>query len=113
MGQIVEHYVLLANKALAKKERIKADRYIARGLSMQPDNSKLLALKEGLQVASASTDAPIISLGLDEDAASQVEGTREGINNIFTRLKAFFDSHAKARSEVLATNQQTSSSLYE
>jgi len=113
MGQIVEQYVLLANKALAKQKRIMADRYIARGLSIQPDNSKLLALKEGLQVASESSDVPVTSLVLGDGAASQGEGSRKGMNNLFTRLKAFFDSHAKARSEVLATNQQTSASLYE
>jgi type II secretory pathway predicted ATPase ExeA len=113
MEQIVEQYVLLANKALAKQKRIMADRYIARGLSIQPDNSKLLALKEVMQVASESSDVPVTSLVLEDGAASQGEGTRKGMNNLFTRLKAFFDSHAKVRSEILATNQQTSSSLYE
>jgi len=113
MEQIVEQYVLLANKALGKQKKIMADRYIARGLSIQPDNSKLLALKEGLQVASESSDVPVTSLVLEDSAASQGEDARKGADNFFTRLKAFFASNTKDRSEVLATNQQTSSSLYE
>jgi len=113
ISQIVEHYVLLTNKALAKQDRMAADRYIARGLSIEPDNGELLALKEELQVASDSTDVPIIRLGLEDNAASQVEDTRKRTGNFFTLIKAFFASNTKAHPEVLATNQKTSSYLYE
>ena len=113
IGKIVEHYVLLTNKALAQRERIKADRYIARGLSIQPDNSELLALKEGLQVVSNSSEVPAIGLEFEDDAASQVEETHKRTDNFFMRIKAFFVSNTKTPLEVLATNQETSPSLYE
>ena len=111
IGKIVEHYVLLANKALAKRERIKADRYIARGLSIKPDNTELLALKEGLQVASDTPD--VASLELEDAAASQVEDPRKRTDSFFARVMTFFASHNKPRLEVMAVNENTSSSLYE
>lgn len=104
--QIVARYVLLTNKAFAQRERMKANRYIARGLSLQPDNSELLALKNELQVASDSR-------GLEGDARSQVEDPRKRTDNVFILIKSFFANNSKARPEVLVPYQKTSSYLYE
>ncbi len=103
LRQIAERYVLLANKALRKKDRIMADRYIARGLSLQPDNSKLLALKEGL-------NEPLISLADDSDETPPVvEDDGHKVSSFFSRFKTYLSGADQERPEILATNQATSS----
>ena len=106
LGQITERYVSLANKALRKKDRVMADRYIARGLSLQPDNSKLLALKEGL-------NEPVISLADESDDRPAKKDDWQKISDFFSQVKTFLSSDDQERPEILATYQATSSYLRE
>ena len=107
LGQITERYVLLANKALGKKDRVMADRYIARGLSLQPDHSQLLALKEDLypQVISHAEES--------EEMPAQQQGDWQKISDFFSQVKTFLSSDDQERPEILATYQATSSYLRE
>ena len=106
LGLIAERYVLLANKALRKKDRVMADRFIARGLSLQPDNSKLLALKEGL-------NEPVISLADESDDRPAKKDDWQKISDFFSQVKTFLSSDDQERPEILATYQATSSYLRE
>ena len=106
LGLIAERYVLLVNKALRKKDRVMADRYIARGLSLQPDNSKLLALKEGL-------NEPVISLADESDNAPAKKDDWQKISDFFSQVKTFLSSDDQERPEILATYQATSSYIRE
>lgn len=81
--QIVERYVLLTNRAVEKQDEINADRYISRGLSLQPDNSELLALRERSRV-------PIVSLGVEEGETPQQQDSGKKVGKFFSRIKAFF-----------------------
>jgi type II secretory pathway predicted ATPase ExeA len=106
LGLIAERYVLLANKALRKKDRVMADRFIARGLSLQPDNSKLLTLKEGL-------NEPVISLADESDDRPAKKDDWQKISDFFSQVKTFLSSDDQERPEILATYQATSSYLRE
>ena len=46
--EIVELYVVLTRKAVNRRDNDRAGRYIDRGLSIQPGNRELLALKKGI-----------------------------------------------------------------
>ena len=84
-----------------------ADRYIARGLSLQPDHSQLLALKEDLnpQVISHAEES--------DEMPAQQQGDWQKISDFFSQVKTFLSSDDQERPEILATYQATSSYLRE
>ena len=104
--QISERYVLLTNRALQQKDRIMADRYIERGLSLNPDNLELQAMKEGLLES-------VISVGEDQEEKPVVKGDSRNAGDFFSRVKTFLSSADQERQDVLATYEMTSSYLRE
>jgi hypothetical protein len=100
--QIVERYVVLTNKALEQQDGIMANRYIARGLSIQPGNHELLALKQ-------RSPEPV----LEEAIEAPVQSSRLSFDQLLSRIKTFFTTAARSRPESPASYQLTSSVLYE
>jgi hypothetical protein len=81
--QIVERYKLLAHRAIAQQDEIKAERYISRGLSIEPDDGELLALQQQSRV-------PIVSLRVEAGEAPQKKEAPQKIGEFFSRVKTFF-----------------------
>jgi type II secretory pathway predicted ATPase ExeA len=104
--KITERYVELANRALEQQDKIMADRYIARGLSLQPDNLELLALKEGRL-------EPVIGSGEEQQERRVVKDDLQQEGDFFSRIKIFLSSVDQERQDVLATYEMTSSYLRE
>lgn len=104
--QIAARYVLLTNSALAKQDGLKARRYIARGLSIQPGNSELLA-------SQTSIDEQVDSLDADKGKTASMAGSRDA-GGFMSRVKAFFSAAGKTvHPDNQATYEETSSYLYE
>ena len=106
IAKITERYVELANRALQQQDRIMADRYIARGLSLQPDNLELLALKEGLH-------EPVVGHREEQEEPHVVKEDSRQEDDFFSRIKVFLSSADQEREDVLATYEMTSSYLRE
>lgn len=100
IDRIVQRYVALGTRALDKQNGLMANRYIARGLSIQPDNSELLALR-------AKSVVPIIGADGGADASQQTA------KKFLTRVKTFFSENSRVSTESAADYQMTSSFLYE
>ena len=75
--EIVDIYITLARKAIDNSELARADRYLDRGLGIQPDNPDLLALKASLDddttVVATTAPAP------KEQAGAPRQLTRESM----------------------------------
>ena len=98
---IVERYVVLTNKALEQQDGMMANRYIARGLSIQPGNSELLALK-------GKSSPTAIDQGEEHNRPSP-----QSISQLLSRVKRFFINASTSQQDTQANYQLTSSLLYE
>jgi type II secretory pathway predicted ATPase ExeA len=108
--QIADCYVLLTNRALEQQDWVKARRYIARGLSIHPGHSALLALQN-------SSYEPVVSLDAEMGETAKTTTTTttsQNTGDFLSRVKAFFSA---ARNTVHSDNQttyeETSSYIYE
>ena len=99
--QIVERYVLLTNKALQQQDGIMANRYIARGLSIQPGNSELLALKE-------KSPVHILEQGGEEPVLS----SRQTFGQLLSPIKTHSMNASTAQPDTSASYYVTSTVLY-
>jgi len=100
--QIVERYVLLTNKALQQQDGIMANRYIARGLSIQPGNSELLALKE---------KSPVHIL--EQGGEAPVQSSRQTFGQLLSPVKTHSMNASTAQPDTSASYYVTSTVLYE
>jgi type II secretory pathway predicted ATPase ExeA len=106
--EIVDLYVLLTRKAIYRRDNRRAGRYIDRGLSIQPGNRELLALKYGIGrnpvSASARTVAssptPTATGARDVPAAQGSVSAREQAlhESMMSRITTFFNNR-KAEAE--------------
>lgn len=88
--RIVARYIALARKALGRQEENKSRRYIDRGLSINPTDKRLLALRDRLNapVAELEPEAePPVVQAVEQTQVAEPEPQPE---NFFSRLKAFF-----------------------
>ncbi|MEN8206640.1 MAG: AAA family ATPase [Pseudomonadota bacterium] len=104
--QILERYVVLANKALEQQDGMMAYRYIVRGLSIQPDNNELLALKE-------KTGVPIIGQGVDVEATPLTKRFQQSVSQLFSRINTYVTSSDRIQADTRTSYQMTSSLLYD
>ena len=100
--QIIERYVALTNQAIDEQDGIMANRYIARGLSIQPDNSELLSLKE-------KSSVPVMGQS-DEEIDQPAHQT---FSQLLSRVKAFFINASSTQPDTPTGYQMTTSLLYE
>lgn len=100
--QIVEHYVVLTNKALDERDDMMANRFISRGLSIQPGNSELLLLKEKTSVSV-----------IDQSGEENSQPSHQTIGQLLSRIKTFFIHASATQPDTNADYQMTSSLFYE
>ena len=100
--QIVERYVVLTNKALNERDSMMANRYIARGLSIQPDNSELLLLKE-------KSSVPVIGQSSEENN----QPSHQTVGQLLSRVKTFFLNASATKPDTRTGHQMTSSLFYD
>ena len=106
--EIVDLYVLLTRKAIYRRDNRRAGRYIDRGLSIQPGNRELLALKYGIGRNPVSAPARTVAssptrsaTGAGDVAAAQgSESAREQAlhESMMSRITTFFNNR-KAEAE--------------
>jgi type II secretory pathway predicted ATPase ExeA len=104
--EIVSLYMILAKKAVDRQNNDRAKRYIDRGLSIQPDNRELLALKDSID--RNMDDVLIVDRGMPvsvpEDEVSAVEPSsgEDIISRITTFLKKRKDEASRGEITVPA-----------
>jgi len=90
--QIVLHYITQAKVAIERQNKDKARLYVARGLRVQPEDERLLALQASINAPAVRVDAnvrrppnriPLEAPPLLVDPEAQPEG-------FFSKMKAFF-----------------------
>ena len=78
--------VSLVKMAIYRNDNDGTERYLGRGLSLQPDNRELLALQDGFNSTSAGTVAG--SEPVSQEAAGDMEELT--VESIFSRITTFF-----------------------
>ena len=89
--RIVARYIVLAREALDQQDKSKSSRYIERGLSINPTDKRLLALRDSLNTpvvadVEAEVQPPVVQT---EEQTPAAEPEPEA-QNFVSRLKAFF-----------------------
>jgi hypothetical protein len=95
--RIVARYIALARKALERQDKNKSRRYIERGLSINPTDRRLIALRDSLNtpdVADVEVEAQPFVVPVEERKPVAEEKPQAG--SFVSRLKAFF---SQGRSE--------------
>ena len=100
--QIVERYVVLINQAIDEQNGMMANRYIARGLSIQPNNGELLSLKEKSSVS---------VMGQNNEEIDQP--SQQTVGQLLSRVKTFFINASSMQPDTRTGYQMTTSLLYE
>jgi len=95
--RIVARYIVLARKALDQQDKNKSSRYIERGLSINPTDKRLLALRDSLHTpvvadVEAEVQPPVVQT---EEQTPAAEPEPEA-QNFVSRLKAFFSKGQSA-----------------
>jgi len=89
--RIVARYMALARKALERQDENKSRRYIERGLSVNPTDKRLLALRDSLNtpvVADVETEVqPLVVQTEEQTPAAELQPEAK---SLLSRLKAFF-----------------------
>jgi len=86
--EIVDVYIRLVKMAIYRDDNDGTERYLGRGLSLQPDNRELLALQDSFNSALAGT-APVAGSGSEsQEAAGDMEELT--VESIFSRITTFF-----------------------
>ena len=94
--EIVDLYVVLTRKAANRRDNDRAGRYIDRGLSIQPWNRELLALKKGIDRNTVSVRVPTRTTAAARrvPAAQGTVNSREQVvhENMMSRITTFFNN---------------------
>lgn len=86
--EIVDVYIRLVKMAIYRNDNDGTERYLGRGLSLQPDNRELLALRDSFNRALAGTD-PVAGNGpVSQEAAGGMDELT--VESIFSRITTFF-----------------------
>jgi len=86
MDQIVERYVSLGKNALARQDRVKARRYIARGSRVLPGDSRLIALQESVNAPEEPEIQVVAKPPVTETEPTETEPTEK--KNLLSWIKA-------------------------
>ncbi|MEA2094721.1 MAG: AAA family ATPase [Pseudomonadota bacterium] len=81
MKHIVERYIALIRRAIGRQDNERANRFISRGLQVQPGNRQLLALQDSMKV-------PVVSVETGTRASRATEGPSE-LEKLFSWVKTF------------------------
>ena len=92
--EIVDLYVVLTRKALNRRDHDRAGRYIDRGLSIQPWNPQLLALKKGLDRNMVNVPTRTATAARRVPAAQGTVNSREQVvhESMMSRITTFFNN---------------------
>ena len=88
MQKIVDAYVTLVRMAIYRNENDRAERYLGRGLSIQPGNRELLALRESIN--SRTETAPASAAPVAQRVPVSQESEGETDDGLFSRINTFF-----------------------
>lgn len=89
--RIVARYIALARKALERQDENKSRRYVNRGLSINPTDRRLVALRDNLNtpvVDEVKAETPPLVVQTEEQ--TPVAETKPQAQDFVSRLKAFF-----------------------
>jgi len=95
--RIVARYIALARKALERQDKNKSRRYIERGLSINPTDRRLIALRNSLNtpdVADVEAEAQPLVVKVEEKKPAAEPKPEAG--SFVSRLKAFFSKGQSA-----------------
>ncbi len=94
LDRIAERYVILARQASSRQDEEKTRRYVSRGLSVRPDDQRLLLMKEKLRVVAEERR----TRALETEQLQAAADVRPDQESLVTRFRDFFDGD-KARVE--------------
>ncbi len=95
--RIVARYIALARKALEQQDENKSSRYIERGLSVNPTDKRLLALRDSLNAAVvADVETEVQPLVVQTEEQAPAAEPQPKANSFVSRLKAFFSQGQSA-----------------
>ncbi len=96
LDQIVERYIALARGAIQSQDEVRAKRYIARGLRVQPGNERLLALKDSVNRMAVNVPPERRPLAVvPEPPPAEAKQPK----NVFQRLRDFFSRNSSVSGE--------------
>ena len=96
LGQIVERYIVLAKGAIRSQDEVRAKRYVARGLRVQPRNGRLLALQDSVNRMAVSAPPERQPLAVVPEPPPE---EAKQPKNVFQRLKDFFSRNSSVSGE--------------
>jgi len=95
--RIVARYIALARKALERQDKDKSGRYIERGLSINPTDRRLIALRDSLNTPDvADVEAEAQPLVVQVEERKPVTEPKPEAGSFVSRLKAFFSKGQSA-----------------
>jgi hypothetical protein len=95
--RIVARYIALARKALERQDESKSRRYIERGLSINPTDRRLIALRNSLNTPDvADVEAEAQPLVVQVEERKPVAEPKPEAGSFVSRLKAFFSKGQSA-----------------
>jgi tetratricopeptide (TPR) repeat protein len=89
LERVVARYLALARKAIERDDREKANRYVDRGLRINPWDQRLLDLRDSMNAPVATVEAEVPSPVPVEERPPEA-GLEPQPANFISRLKAFF-----------------------
>ncbi len=94
IGRVAERYIKLATDALDRALDEKAQRYIARGLRVDPGHSGLLALREYVTVTMAEAEMRKSASMIEAELPPPVPVEKEPVG-LLQRFKSYFDGDSE------------------